>query len=122
MIYSVLLVSGGQHSQLYVYIYPFFFRFCSHVGHYRVLRRVPRALYEVRVCYLLCIYYCVYVSPSLPIYPPLFLLPWGSDGKASVCSAGDLGSISGLGRSPGEGNGSPLQYSCLENPMDHRAW
>ena len=41
-----------------------------------------------------------------------------SDGKVSVCNAGDLGSIPGLGRSPGEGNGSPLQYSCLENPMD----
>ena len=46
----------------------------------------------------------------------------GSDGKASVCSARDPGSIPGLGRSPGEGNGSPLQYSCLENPMDCRAW
>ena len=45
-------------------------------------------------------------------------LPGGSDGKASVCNAGDLGLILGLGRSPGEGNGSPLQYSCLENPMD----
>ena len=44
--------------------------------------------------------------------------PGGSDGKASVYNAGDLGSIPGLGRSPGEGNGSPLQYSCLENPMD----
>ena len=43
--------------------------------------------------------------------------PGGSDGKASVCNAGDPGSIPGLGRSPGEGNGSPLQYSCLENPM-----
>ena len=45
-----------------------------------------------------------------------------SDGKASVCNAGDPGSIPGLGRSAGEGNGSPLQYSCLENPMDHGAW
>ena len=44
--------------------------------------------------------------------------PGGSDGKVSVCSAGDPGSIAGLGRSSGEGNGSPLQYSCLENPMD----
>ena len=43
--------------------------------------------------------------------------PGGSDGKASVCSAGDTGSIPGLGRSPREGNGSPLQYSCLGNPM-----
>ena len=44
--------------------------------------------------------------------------PGGSDGKASACNAGDLGSIPGLGRSPGEGNGNPLQYSCLENPKD----
>ena len=44
--------------------------------------------------------------------------PGGSDGKASACNAGDLGLISGLGRSPGEGNGNPLQYSCLENPTD----
>ena len=42
--------------------------------------------------------------------------------KASVCNAGDPGSIPGLGRFPGEGNGSPLQYSCLENPMDREAW
>ena len=48
--------------------------------------------------------------------------PGGSDGKASVCNAGDLGLIPGLGRSPREGNGSPLQYSCLENPMDQGAW
>ena len=44
--------------------------------------------------------------------------PCGSDGKASAYNAGDPGSIPGLGRSPGEGNGNPLQYSCLENPMD----
>ena len=48
--------------------------------------------------------------------------PGGSDGKVSVCNAGDLGSIPGLEKSPGEGNGSPLQYSCLENPMDGGAW
>ena len=45
-------------------------------------------------------------------------LPCGSEGKASACKAGDPGLIPGLGRSPGEGNGNPLQYSCLENPMD----
>jgi len=48
--------------------------------------------------------------------------PRGSDGKASAYNVGDLGSIPGLGRSPGEGNGNPLQYSCLENPIDRRAW
>ena len=48
--------------------------------------------------------------------------PHSSVGKESVCNAGDPGLIPGLGRSPGEGNGNPLQYSCLENPMDRGAW
>ena len=48
--------------------------------------------------------------------------PGGSEIKASACNAGDLGLIPGLGRSPGEGNGNPLQYSCLENPRDEGAW
>ena len=48
--------------------------------------------------------------------------PGGSDGKASVCNVGKPGSIPGLGRSPGEGNGNPLQYSCLENSMDGGVW
>ena len=46
----------------------------------------------------------------------------GSEGKEFACSAGNPGLIPGLGRSPGEGNGNPLQYSCLENPMDRGAW
>ena len=46
----------------------------------------------------------------------------GSAGKESTCNAGDVGSISGSGRSPGGGNGNPLQYSCLKNPMDRAAW
>ena len=53
-------------------------------------------------------------------------IPWcfpgGSNGKESACNAGDQGSIPELGRSPGEGNGNPLQYSCVENPMDGGAW
>ena len=48
--------------------------------------------------------------------------PGGSEVKAFACNAGDLGLIHGSGRSPGEGNGNPLQYSCLENPMDRGAW
>ena len=48
--------------------------------------------------------------------------PGGSDGKASAYNVGDPGSVPGLGRSPGEGNGKPLQYSCLENPMYGGAW
>ena len=48
--------------------------------------------------------------------------PGGSEVKASACNVGNLGLIPGSGRSPGEGNGNPLQYSCLENPMDGGAW
>ena len=66
-------------------------------------------------CILSCTLFCVWVFLFLVQY-------YGSDGKESACSVGDPGSIPGLGRSPGEGNGSPLQYPCLENPMDKRAW
>ena len=55
-------------------------------------------------------------SLALPFFPG------GSDGEASVYDAGDPGMIPGLGRSLGEGNGNPLQYYCLENPMDRGTW
>ena len=55
-------------------------------------------------------------------YRRTLVFPGGSDSKESACNAEDLGSTPGLGRSPGEGNGYPLQYSCLENPVDGRAW
>ena len=71
-------------------------------------------------------------SPShfkvIHYFPPSLIcgvFPDGSVGKESTCSAGDtgdMGSIPGLGRSPGGENGNPLQYSCLENPMDRGAW
>ena len=53
------------------------------------------------------------------MFIPIILFPGG---KESACNAGDPGSIPGLGRSSEEGNGNPLQYSCLENSMDRRAW
>ena len=68
--------------------------------------------------------YTLHLSPALEIRrdklpTPVFLgFPGGSAGKESACNAGDLGSIPGLGRSPGEGKGYPLQYSGLENSMD----
>ena len=62
---------------------------------------------------------CCYIFPSISLY---YGFPSSSNGKVSVCNIGNLGSIPGLGRSPGEGNGSPLQCSCLENPMDGEAW
>ena len=80
---------------LYIYISIFFFRFFSIIGYYKIFTIDPYAIH----CF-----------------------PGSSDSKASAYNAGDLGSIPGLGRSPGEGNGNPLQYSCLENPMDGGAW
>ena len=60
--------------------------------------------------------------PTVVYISSLVGFPRSSVGRESACSAGDLGSIPGLGRSPGEGNGSPLQYPCLENLMDRGAW
>ena len=62
------------------------------------------------------------VSSLKIIYSPVIVLSCGSDGRESACSAGDPGTIPGSGRSPEEGNGSPLQYSCLENSMERQAW
>ena len=59
--------------------------------------------------------YCVFLVTSMGF-------PGGSEVKVSACNAGDQGSIPGSGRSPEEGTGNPLQYSCLENPMDGGAW
>ena len=56
------------------------------------------------------------------VFPGCLGFPGGSEVKVSACNAGDLGSIPGSGRSPGERNGDSLQYSCLENPMDGGAW
>ena len=65
-----------------------------------------------------------HVSSGLPYFPVMinFESTWGSDGEESARNAEDLGSIPGLGRSPGGGHGNPLLYSCLENPMDKGAW
>ena len=56
---------------------------------------------------------CIFLMKSLYIIRAIIVFPGGSDGKESVCNEGDLGSIPGSVRSPGEGNGNPLQYSCL---------
>ena len=56
------------------------------------------------------------------LFAKVWGFPGGSDGKESACHAGNPGSIPGLGRSPGEGNGYPLRHSCLENPMDRGVW
>ena len=70
-------------------------------------------LFQIAFCHT--IYF--YVVSPLPLG-----IPGGSDGKESACDAEDSGLIPGSGRSPGEGNGNPIQYSCLENPMGRGAW
>ena len=62
------------------------------------------------------------LTPIWLFYPSKGGFPCGSDGKESACNAGDLGSIPGLGRSLGAGNGNPFQYSCLGNPTDRGDW
>ena len=66
----------------------------------------------------ICIYNFIYIYIYIYIKLYIWGVPGDSEDKESACNARDLGSIPGLERSPGEGNGNPLQYSCLENPMD----
>ena len=84
---------------------------------YREFLYVPTAQFS-----LLLASYISMVHLSLTNNSMLMDFPGSSDGKASAYNAGDLGSIPGSGRSPEERNGNPLQYSCLENPMDGGAW
>ena len=77
------------------------------------------------VCVCLYIYVCIYIYMYVYTYVCVYThthTHCGSDGKGFACNVGDPGLIPGLGRSPGEGNDYPLQYSCLENPMDSGAW
>ena len=80
-------------------------------------------------CSPTCCSFILHLLPKIFCHSLIWLFPTppsgfpgGSEVKASACNVGDLGSIPGSGRSPGEGNGNPLQYSCLENPMDRGAW
>ena len=68
------------------------------------------------ICF--CLFVCTHTHTHTHIYIIYKGLPGGSDGKDSACNAGDQGLIPGSGRSPGEGNGNPLLYSCLKNPTD----
>ena len=77
-------------------------------------KNVFRFIDVIQVAQFICLFYlCIYF---------LLGLPWWLSGKNLPANAGDLGLIPELGRSPGEGNGNPLQYSCLGNPMDRGAW
>ena len=71
-------------------------------------------VYHTHICFNYQLF-SLYITKDLLLKQSF---PGGSDGKESACNAGDQGLIPGLGRFPGEGNGNPLQYSCLENSMD----
>ena len=78
--------------------------------------------YTIFVLWCLAYFTChLFIMFYLPQYINNWL-PWQLSGKESACNSGDTGSIPGSGRSPGEGNGNPLQYSCLEKPTDRGAW
>ena len=73
----------------------------------------------------ICVYIYIYISIYMCVCVCVCVcmgFSGGSDRKESTCNVGDLGLIPGWGRSPGGGHGSPLQHSCLENPMDRGAW
>ena len=92
--------------------------FCISESHHLFERSIVLFVYQTSTCVRSC-----YRHNGLRGQLQDFLgFPGGSDGKVSACNAGDLGSIPGLGRSPGEGNGSPLHYSPLESSMDREAW
>ena len=77
------------------------------------------------MCYFVSLFFMYYLHEKYhkPIIEQYYMgFPAGSVGKESVCNVGDLGLIPGLGRSPGEGNGYSLLYSCLENSMDRGVW
>ena len=99
--------------------------------------RAPTVLFKVLYCeiknvfiFVFSFMYYLYKRYYKPIIVHFYIancvtllgFPYSSVGKESACNAGDPGSIPGLGRSPGEGNGNPLQYSCLGNLTDRGAW
>ena len=110
LIYNFVLVSGVQQSDSVIYI-SILFRLFSHSSIIEYWKEFP-VLYSRSLLIIYFIYGTVYTLG----------FPSGSDGRESACNVGDPGLIPGLGRSLGEGKGYPLQYSCLENSMDRRAW
>ena len=90
-----------------------------------IYRHLHVCIYLYTIVNNLCsVYIYVYVNESgnINLYVIIHSFLNGSVGKESACNAGDMGLIPGSGRSPGEVSGNPLQYSCLGNPMDRKAW
>ena len=119
-IYVVLVIALSNSYKFLIQVFyqihalQLSFPFCG--SHFHFLDGIPFEVQKLLIFYeFQHIYTYMYICICMDF-------PGGSDGKAFVYNAGDLGLISGSGRFPGEGNGNPLQYSCLENPMDGGAW
>ena len=108
-------------------------QYCCYIKIHKIIKCIDFNKYIINCTWFSwCIcpsYVCTSSTSSLNYFGDIYtaskgswIFPHSSVGKESVCKAGDLGLIPGLGRSPGEGNGNLLQYSCLENPMDREAW
>ena len=133
---NLALNSYSTHLSLFFYdlsLFPHVIH--SHTSHYKssVMQYYCKSLVNACVLHLmwapttvaetaLCSSSSSRMKEETPWFQGALGFPGGSEVKVSACNAGDLSSIPGLGRSPGEGNGNPLQYSCLENPMDRGAW
>ena len=115
MLCQFLPYNRVNQPEMYICLLPRLQVVTEHQAGFPVLYSV----FPLAVSFTLVVYIYQCYSLNFP-YPLGF--PSSSAGKESTCNAGDLGSIPGLGRSPGEGNGYPLQYPCLENPMDRGAW
>jgi len=89
----------------------FWYSFCSDIGVIFLIRKIKNKFGDIKPN-----------SNLKTVCNILMGFPGGSDSKESACSSGDLGLIPASGRSPGEGNDKPFQYSCLENPVDRGAW
>ena len=103
----------------------FFYRWATREARFSYIYILSQIIFPLRLQNIESSSLCYTVSPcwlSILYIVVCDNFPGGSDGKASVYNVGDQGSIPGLGRSPGEGNGNPFQDYCLENPMDRGAW
>ena len=114
-------ISGEKKSNPW---FAVFSDFCSINGPTMANFRLPKGVHwmqNLEDIYYICV--CIHTHTHTHIHTHMYIgFPGGSEGKESSCNARDPGSILGLGRSPGEGNGYPFQHSCLENPMDRGAW
>ena len=103
--------------------FVFFSRYFSLI-HFLLLCQLFSSLYQTPILCYIFTELCYHANPAMDLAEKALRIildlgfPGGSDGRESACNAGDPGLIPGFRSSPGEGNGNPLQYSCLENPMD----